>query len=152
MAVLPEAKVRQAKERQPREDNQEVGVGSRARDLANHPQKRDVLHEGEGVLTVLRRKSFVPLDVLPYDILGATDQHRSDKAHDRPADESQDEAGLALDEEEECQADDAIELDERPQNNEEGGRDFSPLLDSGKGADDDGSDGDIELLHLQRRK
>jgi len=44
VAVLTEAKVRQAKEGQPREDNQEVGVGSRARDLANHPQKRDVLH------------------------------------------------------------------------------------------------------------
>ena len=82
MAVLPEAKVRQAKEGQPREDDQEVGVGSRARGLADHPQKRDVLHEGEGVLTVLRRKSFVPLDVLPYYILGATDQHRRDKAHD----------------------------------------------------------------------
>ena len=75
---------------------------------------------------ILRRKSFVPLDVLPYDILGATDQHRRDKAHDRPADESQDEAGLALDKEEECQADDAIELDERPQDNEEGGGDFFP--------------------------
>ena len=89
---------------------------------------------------------------MPYDILGATDQHRRDKAHDRPADESQDEAGLAFDEEEECQADDAIELDERPQNNEEGGRDFFPPLNSSKGTDDDGSDGDVELLHLQRRK
>ena len=102
MAVLPEAKVRQAKERQPGEDNQKIGVGSRARGLADHPQERDVLHQREGVLTVLRRKSFVPLDVLPYHILGATDQHRRDKAHDRPADESQDKAGLALDEEEEC--------------------------------------------------
>ena len=152
MAVLVEAQVGQGEQRHAGQDNPQVAELP-AGDAVHHAYQRDVLHDGAGVQRVLLGQADVPVVVLLDDVVPAVEQrHGRHEHHHGPEQESADEPPLMLGEQEEGQAQDAVDLYKRAEHDEERRPEVLFALYQVVRQQDGGRHGNVELLHEERRQ
>ena len=146
MFVLPGAQVGEQKQHHGGDDDQQVGIGRRTADLAHTAHQRDVRIGTEHVLTVLLHNVGGPCRILRPEVFGTDEEQGQQQGHGAPQSHIPDETSFAPHEEEKGQPDDAVNLDERTDDDEQCGPSFAAFLDHGQRPDDQRRDGDVELL------
>ena len=118
-----------------------IGIGRRTADLAHTAHQRDVRIGAEHILAVLLRNIDGPRLILRPEVFGADEQQRQQQDHNSPQRHVADETSLAPHEKEKGQPDDAVNLDERADDDEQRGPSFAAFLDHGQCTDDQRRDG-----------